>query len=229
MHKNSSNTITLLTLAGVEGAQVDGDFITGRWRTDLVYLKSGAHNSVVETFANWGGSPIEIANFTRRFGPLTRPPEHGELTFRQSIADWRDAQAFIRQRWSSGRSLGLTVGMRKGEEIHFDRQGKVNKIILESLARFMEFQLWTHPRAYRLKCANPNCDRPFLIATRVDQQVCDYRPCLVWAQRKYKREWWAAHGEQWRKVRTKKQKKAKRSLTQSGIPHVRKKPSRVQT
>jgi hypothetical protein len=212
MNNNSSIKILQLTLAGVESVQLEGDFVVGRWKKDQVYLKSGARpGSQVETFANWGNSPTAILSFTRGHGPLMRPPERGELTFRQSIADWREAQAFIRRQWSSSRSLGYTVGMKLGEEIHFDKRGKVTKIIVESLARFMEFQLWSRPRAYRLKCANPHCESPFLIATRVDQQVCDQSACAAWAQQKYKREWWAAHGEQWRKERTKKRKKVKRS------------------
>jgi hypothetical protein len=31
------------------------------------------------------------------------------------------------------------------------------------------------------------------------------------AQQKFKKEWWAANGDQWRKERGKKRKKAKRS------------------
>jgi hypothetical protein len=216
MENNSSNALLLMTLAGVESAVIEGeDFVVGRWRKDMVYLTNravkGRAPSLVAKFANWDDSPEQIARFTLRFGPLVTPTERGDLVFSQSISDWRDFQGFIRRQWAFGRSLGYKVGMRQGEEIHIDKDGKVSTVVLESLARFLEFELWTAPRAYRLKFACPDCKSPYLIASRVDQQVGDHPDCMAWAQRKFKKEWWTANGEKWRKERAKKRRKAKRS------------------
>jgi hypothetical protein len=214
MQKNSSKTILLLTLAGVQNVRMDGDLVVGEWQAEGVYLgnktKSRHIRTLVEQFANWKDSPRAILGFVKRYGPLTKRPESGDSAFCQSVADWRDFQSFIRRRWSFGKSLGFKIGMRAGETIHFDRYGRVSTLVVENLQRFMEFELWTHACAHWLKCACPDCKNPYIIAVRSDQEICDDPQCVEWTQRKYKRQWWEAHGNEWRKKRAVKKKKANR-------------------
>lgn len=51
-------------------------------------------------------------------------------------------------------------------------------------------------------CTNPDCPARLFIKSRKNQAQCTPE-CAAWAQRKWKREWWAAHGEDWRANRHK--------------------------
>jgi hypothetical protein len=214
MKNNSSSGVLLMALAGgAEDVKLEGENVTGRWRAEPIFVTNRLHKhvpSIVEQFANID-SPKAIVAFTKRFGPLVTRPERGDLAFRQSLSDWRDAQNFVRRHWSSSRNSGHKIGMRSSEEVHLDKRGKISALALESLRRFLEFELWTTPRVRRMKCTAPDCGTPFVIATRADQKTCDDPHCKKWAQRTFKRKWWAANGERWRKERAKKQGKAKRS------------------
>ncbi len=49
-------------------------------------------------------------------------------------------------------------------------------------------------------CANPDCAAPYFFATRRNQRYCA-ADCTQFAQREFKRQWWAEHGEEWRASR----------------------------
>lgn len=62
------------------------------------------------------------------------------------------------------------------------------------------------------KCDNPGCQHPYFLRSRRGQRVCDNRACVAFAVRKRKRQWWALHGNEWRRKRRAKltRKKSKR-------------------
>jgi hypothetical protein len=49
-------------------------------------------------------------------------------------------------------------------------------------------------------CANPDCAAPYFFAKRRSQRFCA-DGCAKPAQREFKRQWWAEHGEEWRASR----------------------------
>ena len=49
-------------------------------------------------------------------------------------------------------------------------------------------------------CLNPACVAPYFIARRRSQKYCS-DACSAPRQREYKRLWWSAHGEEWRRER----------------------------
>lgn len=204
MKKNSSKAIRLTTLAGIADAEIQGDSIVGYWKPkrELAYLTNT--RGLVEHFVNLH-SDEQILRFVRKYGPLERPLEPADLTFRQSLASWREYQGFVRARlWSS--ALGYKPAMHEGDRIEFDAAGRVSGIVLCSLKRFLEFQIFTAPRALRRICANPDCGNYF-IAQRTDKRVCNLAACGTWAQRQFKRAWWAENGEKWRARRAKHRKR----------------------
>jgi len=46
-------------------------------------------------------------------------------------------------------------------------------------------------------CKNPDCPAPYFFSSRRNQRYCS-DACAVPAQREFKRQWWAEHGEEWR-------------------------------
>lgn len=64
--------------------------------------------------------------------------------------------------------------------------------------------------ADRMKyCPNPTCVAPYFIAKRRSQKYCSY-VCAAPAQKEFKRQWWAEHGDAWRKARKASAKKSRR-------------------
>jgi hypothetical protein len=49
-------------------------------------------------------------------------------------------------------------------------------------------------------CTNPTCPTPYFIAKKRRQKYCS-EDCALPAQREFKRAWWDAHGDAWRKAR----------------------------
>lgn len=213
VHMNDlfSRRVLLRTLAGVEDAHLDGDSIVGRWKPkqDLVYISNrSTKRGPLDIFVNIN-SDDQILRFTERYGPLERPLEPAGSTFLQSLKDWREYQAWVRQRlWSQ--SSGYKVGMREGDFIEFDALGKVSGIVLCSLKRFLEFNIFSTPRALRRLCARPGCGTYF-IATRKDSTLCGTRLCADEVRKKFMRDWWTEHGKEWREQRKKKMKKRRKA------------------
>ncbi len=56
-------------------------------------------------------------------------------------------------------------------------------------------------------CGNPECFNPYFFALRRNQKYCT-DACAKPAQREFKRQWWAEHGEDWRATRKKASKVA---------------------
>jgi len=210
----SSTRVLLTTLAGVEDVHLDGDSIVGRWKPqqELEYIsnrstKRGAA-SPVEKFININ-SDDQILRFTQRYGPLERPLDPAGSTFRQSLKDWREYQTWVHDRlWSQ--SSGYKVAMHEGDRIEIDALGKVSGISLCSLKRFLEFQIFSAPRALRRVCARPGCGTYF-IATRRDSRLCGTPRCADIVRKQQMINWWREHGNEWRERRKNKMKKRRKT------------------
>lgn len=59
-------------------------------------------------------------------------------------------------------------------------------------------------------CGNPNCQRPFFIATKSNQTYCSVDVCALWGQQKAKDHWWKVEGPAWRKRRNLQKMKMRR-------------------
>lgn len=65
-------------------------------------------------------------------------------------------------------------------------------------------------------CGNPECFTPYFFASRRNQKYCS-DACAKPAQREFKRQWWAEHGEEWRAARKPKKSNQKvQSKTNTG-------------
>lgn len=53
------------------------------------------------------------------------------------------------------------------------------------------------------KCGNTTCETPYFIAARKSQRYCN-ETCANLFQQQAKREWWRAHGKEWREQRQEK-------------------------
>lgn len=217
MNNNSSRALLLTTLAGVQDARLDGDFIVGHWKPkDQSGYITNRHTkrsspSVVEDFVNVdSASPQEILRFTVKYGPLSPYPESADLDFQQSLKDWREFQGWLRWLWSQGRNFGSGSGMTEGDTVYFNASGRVSRIDLFSLRRFLEFEIISRPYHLRRVCARPGCGTYF-IAKRKDTRLCDTPLCTELVQKQYKTDWWKDHGEEWRERRTKKRKSSRRA------------------
>jgi hypothetical protein len=62
-------------------------------------------------------------------------------------------------------------------------------------------------------CANKDCPHPYFLRERRTQRYCS-EDCAEPAQKKFKRDWWAEHGDKWR--RKHKKRKAKKSRKRGG-------------
>jgi hypothetical protein len=208
----SKRALSICTLAGVEKDSVTlhGAEIIGRWKRQPDLRISTPGRTLAEDLANWRSEPKEILRFIRLYGPLVRPkhlssPLSLDLQFRESLDGWRDHQRFVRKLWREGESSRVTVGMKPGEQLQIGNDRIT--IVVESLARFLEFEIYIYPSRYRRICANPECPAPYFIANRTTHRLCNRDECREWAQGAHKREWWAKHGAQWRAARAKKKQK----------------------
>jgi hypothetical protein len=221
MMKNSYRSVLLTTLAGVQNAHLDGDFVVGNWKSkrERGYvtnrpLRRGVP-SLVEDFVNIRPDPKEILRFTLKYAPLSPYPESSSLEFRQSLKEWRDFQGWLRYLWSLGVSTAASGPMHTGDSIYFDRAGRVSKISLYSLRWFLEFSITSIPGARRRICARPGCGTYF-IAERKDSNYCDTPLCVKLVQKQYKSDWWKEHGETWRQDHAAKKAKKHRKAQKSG-------------
>jgi len=197
-----TSKVALSTLASeVQDVEIEGKQIVGRWGKELWHRVSPSRRTLVEQFVNSPNDPQGILRFTRKYGPLSKP--HTNKPFRQPVQQWRSHQAWLRRNWTIT-PLGFKVGMKDGEMLGITPE-KLS-LTVESLERFLEFEIWFSPIARRRRCKRPRCETPYFIASNPKQLFCDEK-CAEWGQHQHKQKWWAEHGEQWRKRRTTKQTK----------------------
>jgi hypothetical protein len=176
------------TPTGVTGIRLEGQNVVGTWRQRLGRYYGEKDKTVAERFANWGWEPERIAEFTRKYGPLTTGPYQGgdkvfELRF--SLDSWTQNQWEFRKLWASIQrgvtqriqlELG-TVEIRKGW-LHFG---------CGSLWDFMTLELLVKSDKMRF-CKRSGCERPYFTAQHGKERYCS-TDCANWAQSKWKKQW----------------------------------------
>jgi hypothetical protein len=196
-------------LAGVEEVRVEGLEIVGRWKNSLEHIYSSPKKRLAEQFANCASDDAAIVRFTKRYGPLTCEALPG-AEFRFRVQDWRFEQDCFRQRWEH---LRPQRGVKKvsaeyqrnqgGDGIEYE-DGSL-RYRTTNLNRFLLLDLLSCPAERLRRCARPDCENPYFVASHLGQRYCSEK-CAGWKQQQHKKEWWKHHGKEWRA----KQRKGRR-------------------
>jgi hypothetical protein len=234
---DSLHHVSFCTLVGVEDVRLQGgDEIVGRWRDSPDRTYGPKRGTLAEEFANCRSDASAILRFTRRTGPLEDKPRPGHQ-FQFNLDTWRENQRGFRWFWSMAQegtngAEALTLGRMKdaGFEtvIEFTAEGWRLPVEREdqwtysnsqleyqagSILRFLFLDLLSCQRERLRKCVRPGCDHPYFVAARDLRQTYCSQPCSAWAQREWKRKWWAEHGRDWLHSRSKHRDKRGRART----------------
>jgi hypothetical protein len=191
-------------LAGIKEVRLEGEQITGRWKTSLTRFYGPEKDRLVQDFANWGNDASDILRFTKKYGPLQQRAIAGE-SFSFSLSDWVKTQENFRRIW---------VGMHKDHRIVAgwsfspDEGGALEYLdgrlvyTAGDLNAFLWLDFYTCKLERLRTCVRPSCPARFFIAHHLRQRFCSEN-CAGWGQRISKKIWWKRKGEQWRKKRNK--------------------------
>lgn len=188
-------------------------FKMGQEERDLSKLPGGP---LYVKFANWGRAPSDIASFTRKYGGLVSTYAHA---FR--IRWWRSRQEDFRAFWVAKHknpkglvrtflraypsddepwSLDDLDSLFGPTQCDFVRNGVVVTVSAHDTWTYLILCLLTENLDSLRKCKNSECDAPYFVAGRKDQEFCrSYCARLV-----TNRRWWRKKGKQWRQERKKK-------------------------
>lgn len=213
-----------LVLKDNKPAWIEGVF--GRERKDLSRLTEPIHRK----FANMNDDPDTILAFTKRYGPLTERWQPGD-EFRQDISDWQMSHRRYCAWWDNnrrGEKWDAFVGNMQEELLTYlpeqypkslheamegesstPSQGTVDfnlvrngknlslQLVPSHLWQYLLLLLLREKLGMLRRCENPECSAPRYVARRRDQAYCstDCAGLIV------KRDWWAKHGNEWRRKR----------------------------
>jgi len=201
-------TATFYTLAGVDEAHCDGSQLSGKW-SDLPHeLDPWKPGTLVEEFANWPDNSESISKFTRKYGPLqishSLNADGAGAPFHFSLESWRKEQHVFQAEWQLYFKFRDTLIAAK--QIYtapmecFVLTGSGLKFKAANLLRLLFFSLDGVPVERLRLCMRPNCTHPYFLARHLKQNYCSDE-CARWGQRKWKKQWWAEHGNDWRAKR----------------------------
>lgn len=216
--KNSIRTIVVYTLAAaVTEVHADGDWVVGSLSEIQEEFYGRNADTMIQDFANWPADIRAIVKFTKRYGPLTRNSVSGE-PFRFHVDDWKEEQAGFQFHWKGSVKFQETPGQHVSTSVvpvqHelLVYQNHRLEYQAASLLRLLELNLSFCPPERIRCCRRPDCPTPYFIAHHLRQRFCS-DVCARWGQSMWKRDWWEKHGNQWRKIRKKKERKhGKKSL-----------------
>lgn len=210
------------TLAGVESASIEGESITGVWKSELAWKAQPKKAGwAAEDFVNWPDSEKAILQFTKRYGPLDDRPLPGKR-FQFSIGQWREEQEGIRLLWQIVCSGGDHISWGKFKDdvwqSHFALEGADSWSIptqegdgfayqrgqlvyrTATMLGFLKLDLLSVPHDYLRRCKRQDCPTRFFVAEHLREDYCS-PICKQWAQRLWKRNWWNKKGKTQRKRR----------------------------
>src|SRR5262249_2641720 len=111
--------------------------------------------------------------------------------FHSRVKPFQDAQRSFRSLWCDRKRTGWQLQ----DKFTLSFLSEVPVIRVSNLHWFLFLDLVTH-EPERLKiCGRPDCPAPYFIARHhLGQQYCG-SDCASWAQKKWKRQWWARSKE----------------------------------
>jgi hypothetical protein len=183
-------------------------------------------------FVNWPATPEGILGFTRKYGLLDptgrycgwRVHDDG-VNFSFRVSSWVSSQEIFRQYWDwnakhsdwdivrhdlsnelietevVGRPDSCHPGIEVTDLIELGRKPFI-VLTAQTLWQHLCTLLIFHDVGDLRYCKNTDCPAPRFIARRKDQVYCSSDCAALLAKRK----WWASHGEEWRRNRTKKKR-----------------------
>lgn len=115
----------------------------------------------------------------------------------------KEREAYIEKTDPEGRAIELS----KPLPLTFDWQR--SQITYEPQTEFQSalYALFRQSRLAKV-CANPDCPAKYFIARRASQDYCS-DGCAKVFQSKWKRQWWAENGKEWRRRNARKKTKRK--------------------
>lgn len=196
--------LSFCTLAAdVESVALSADaaMVFGRWKPMLA--RRVRPRELVEDFANWSSEPTDIVRFTKKHGPLTLPQGGQGQEFSFGVGDWERCQQQFRQDWKRSRSgaLGWRNSLDAEQGERFSRIFGNLTYVASTLFRVLQLELRAIPPQRLRKCAKPDCEHPYFVASHLGQRYCSTL-CVNWAQKKWKRQWWQERGEVARQKRS---------------------------
>jgi hypothetical protein len=175
---------------------------------------SGDYGSLIE-LANLEGSPEAIERFQAKY------PDYADV----DVLSLQDKLQYL---WQGGRHAGevagellftrLKIGIKNigegifpSEELPIGVDWKGGELTYKPLNEFQAalYALLKHSRLAEV-CARPGCAAPYFVAGRITQQYCSV-DCADAMQDEWRRNWWNAHGNEWRRKRKKQSKRRKRA------------------
>lgn len=137
----------------------------------------------------------------------------------------RDYRDFLRMFWKGDRRMASAV---LGELLFDVPRGNKTWVVEgsspESCRIVPDYRIFALSLAFAFNnfrgrlgvCDNPSC-KDYFIRTRKTQKFCERKDCLMYGQRKQKREWWKEHGVEWREKRAHHQQRLKRPKSKRQI------------
>lgn len=202
-----SRSFRFCTLAGVEDARLDGEWVVGCWKASLTQFYGEEKGTLLQDFVNCSTRPESILRFTKKHGPLDGHAKPS-AEFKFQLSEWRKRQQSMRSLWNSQRSaLGWEMSPDDGYLAYENRQLVYRA---RTLFLFLAIDLFTLPVDRMKVCIRPGCVAPFFVTRDLRQKFCSEK-CAGWAQRISKKIWWNREGPAWRKRRARtKTRKVKR-------------------
>lgn len=198
-------------LARVNAAHLEGDLVVGTFSGgryddgDLLvelkpYLMELNPFRLAMQFANWGKSPTDILNFTKRYGVLrVEPPRPLTLhdrgqPFRFPLEWWRDCQKWHRERWTILPKITQDPRQFHGSGF-FWLSPSGNSYCFESLEGLIDYAVTVVPRELLKICPakdkhGKECKQKYFVASNSRQKYCGNQECLDWGVRQNKKKWW---------------------------------------
>jgi hypothetical protein len=151
--------------------------------------------TLLEDFANCGGSADEVVRFTRRYGPLEARLRLGEkLDTSFQIAEWRRLQQEFRDKWnalSPKRMQVIPIPTDLPGDAEEEFQWWFSKLSYRTanLYRLLLLELYSIPPRKLKRCVGPTCVTPYFIADHLLQKYCI--SCRTLTRLERKRRWWS--------------------------------------
>lgn len=224
--KKSAFKIQLLAPAGVENAETRGGAIAGRWKAPPRMLDLLGVRAALLDFINLDASDDSaFLRFVRRFGPVMQRyprdlaeimvaavehPDDGGFDFEEKLSDLRELKGFLTETW---RRVTTETGQGNvalepviGFEVMAGSHDYEPFLRAASLAIAMHLIVSLVPPAHMKECGNPDCTITRYFINSYPRAAYCSNSCAEYGQKRAKINWWAEHGTEWRKQRSKKDK-----------------------